>query len=79
MSMTKLEEFLWENDMYCDTCAHYTKNTPTGNLNDDLCNLLCNKQKHAYMEAFMKPRPEGCCDKWAEYKKRLTVAINETS
>lgn len=68
MSMTELEEFLWENDIYCDTCVHYTKNTSKGNLNNNLCTLLCNKQEHG----FMKPRPGGCCDKWDGYEKVIT-------
>ena len=67
MSMTKLEEFLWENDMYCDTCAHYTKNTPKGNVSADVCGLACNKQTTLYEPQYLRLPPQGVCHHWKQY------------
>ena len=67
MAMTKLEEFLWDNDMYCDTCAHYTKNTPKANTVNDVCGLADNKQTNVYDGQHLRLPPEGMCYRWKEF------------
>ena len=68
--MTKnqsLENFLYDNDIFCETCKWYTGNTPVKNTMDNVCGHLQNIQSNVYNGQHLRFPGNGMCHRWEQF------------
>ena len=63
----KLEDFLSDNGICCDTCRYYNKNVNMKNIDRECCIHEMNKQTNAYAGQYFRPKSESfMCGHWME-------------
>ena len=62
--MNDLDIFLYNNNIKCETCIFFTKNTPIKNIVNDVCGNPANAQGGAYQGQLLRFKPSDMCSKW---------------
>jgi hypothetical protein len=56
--------FLYDEDISCNTCKHYSGNTPIKNTDNDVCGNMANHQSGAYSGQYLRLPKDGACHLW---------------
>jgi hypothetical protein len=67
----QFEQFLYDNDIKCETCYFNARNTPIPyNHQDKICGNELNRQTNVYSGQWLQIKYDGVCKHWKEFKEK---------
>lgn len=64
MTGNEFKDFLYDKNISCENCKHYTANTHINNIDNNVCGNMLNHQSGAYSGQYLRLPKNGACHNW---------------